>query len=63
MFVMTLPTMTCGHCVKSVTAAVKTVDPQAEVHCDLPSHQVQVQTAADAAAVRAAAAAAGFEPV
>lgn len=62
MIEMTLPTMTCGHCVKSVTAAVQALDPQAQVQCDLPSHRVTVQTAAEPAAVRAAVVAAGFEP-
>lgn len=62
MIELTLPTMTCGHCVKAVTAAVQSVDPQAQVRCDLATHQVSVDTAADAAAVRAAVVEAGYEP-
>lgn len=62
MLELTLPTMTCGHCVKAVTAAVQSVDPQAQVRCDLATHQVSVDTAADAAAVRAAVVEAGYEP-
>lgn len=62
MIEMTLPTMTCGHCVKSVTAAVQALDPQAQVQCDLPTHRVQVQSVAEPAAVRAAVVAAGYEP-
>ena len=43
----TLPTLTCGHCVKAVTAAVQAVDPQAQVQCDLAAHTVSVQSTAD----------------
>jgi copper chaperone len=34
--------MTCGHCVRAVTQAVKTVDPEAEVQVDLGSKRVRV---------------------
>ena len=40
-----LPTMTCGHCVKSVTATVQKVDPQAKLTVDLPTHQVTIDSA------------------
>jgi len=36
--------MSCGHCVKAVTEAVRQVDPQAEVQVDLASGRVQVQS-------------------
>lgn len=36
--------MTCGHCVKAVTKAVKARDPGAEVQVDLPAHLVTAQT-------------------
>ena len=32
MIELTLPTMTCGHCVKTVTAVVQQVDAQARLH-------------------------------
>lgn len=53
--------MTCGHCVKAVTAAVREIDPQAEVSIDLGSGRVEVQTKAPADAVAAAVAEAGYE--
>jgi len=53
--------MTCGHCVKAVTAAVKEVDPKAEVRVDLGSGRVEVETTAAAAAIAAAVADAGYE--
>ncbi len=56
--------MSCGHCVASITQAVKTVDPAAEVQVDLANHRVAIaSTAADAGRLGAAIAAAGFTPV
>jgi copper chaperone len=57
-----LPTMTCGHCVKAVTGAIQSVDAQAQVRIDLPTHQVQVETTADAAKLVEALKEAGYEP-
>jgi copper chaperone len=34
--------MTCGHCVRAVTQAVRTVDPEARVEVDLGSKRVRV---------------------
>ncbi len=36
--------MTCGHCERAVTKAVKSVDPQAEVKVDRTTGRVDVQT-------------------
>ena len=43
---LTLPAMTCGHCVKTVTTAVQRLDPKAQVSADLGTHQVRVETIA-----------------
>jgi copper chaperone len=59
---LTIPNMTCGHCVRSVTEAVKAADPQAKVVVDLPTHKVQIETKAEAAVVRARLTEAGYEP-
>ncbi|MEI8326522.1 MAG: heavy-metal-associated domain-containing protein [Betaproteobacteria bacterium] len=40
----TVTGMTCGHCEKAVTRAVKQVDPQAEVQIDRSSGRVDVQS-------------------
>jgi copper chaperone len=40
----TVTGMTCGHCEKAVTRAVKQLDPQAEVVIDRAANQVQVQS-------------------
>lgn len=36
--------MSCGHCVRAVTQAVKGVDAQAEVKVDLAAGKVEVQS-------------------
>jgi copper chaperone len=38
--------MTCGHCERAVTQAVKQVDPQAQVRIDRASALVEVQSQA-----------------
>ena len=40
----TVQGMTCGHCEKAVTTAIKTLDPQAEVRIDRANHRVDVST-------------------
>lgn len=63
MIELTLPTMTCGHCVKSVTAVVQQTDPAARLDIDLPSHRVRIESAKPAADFRAALAEEGYEAV
>ena len=36
--------MTCGHCERAVTQAIKSVDPQAEVRIDRAAGRVEVQS-------------------
>ena len=57
-----IPDMTCGHCVKAVTEAVKAADPAAEVSIDLPAHRVQVQTSVPREVVAAQIVEAGYTP-
>lgn len=40
----TVTGMTCGHCEKAVTRALKQVDPQAEVSIDRGANRVDVQS-------------------
>ncbi|MBL8379155.1 MAG: heavy-metal-associated domain-containing protein [Burkholderiales bacterium] len=54
--------MTCGHCVATITKAVKALDAAAQVDTDLASHQVSVQSNAAPARVEAAIRDAGFTP-
>jgi copper chaperone len=56
--------MTCGHCVGSITQAVKAVDPGAQVHADVATHQVQIEpTQASAEQLGDAIRQAGYTPV
>lgn len=57
-----IPNMSCGHCVRAITEAVKTADNQAEVKVDLPSHQVQVQSTVPRETVVAQLTEAGYAP-
>ena len=55
-----VPDMTCGHCVSTVTKAVKALDAAAEVKADLAAKTVSVETSAPAAAVSKALDDAGY---
>lgn len=55
--------MTCGHCVKAVTNAVKEVDASAEVKIDLETGRVQVNSALASDKLSAAITEAGYEVV
>ena len=57
-----IPNMTCGHCARTVTEAVKAADPDAKVVVDLPTHKVQIDTRAPREAVVAKLAEAGYQP-
>jgi len=59
----TVEDMTCGHCVGTITQAVRTVAPNAQVHVDLSTKQVAVEGAAEAAAVLRAIREAGYTPL
>ena len=62
MIELTLPTMTCGHCVRTVTATVQRVDAQATLKIDLPSHQVLIDSTQPAEAFTAALTDEGYAP-
>ena len=62
MLELTLPSMTCGHCVNVVTQAIKQADPKATVEIDLASHRVRIQTTAARAAIESVVTEAGYAP-
>jgi copper chaperone len=62
MLQLTLPTMTCGHCVKTVTETVHRVDAEARVAVDLPTHRVQIESRQPAQAFVAALTEEGYAP-
>lgn len=56
--------MTCGHCVSTLTKALKAADPQAKVQIDLARHRVEIEPGeADAQALGEAIQEAGYTPV
>jgi copper chaperone len=55
-----VPDMTCGHCVKTITQAVQSVDAAAQVQADLATHSIGVTSTASVANLSAAIAAAGY---
>ncbi len=51
---LTVQGMTCGHCEKAVTTAIKTLDPQAQVRIDRTQNLVEVNTEQPCEALAAA---------
>lgn len=56
----TVPNMACADCASTITKAVKTVDPGAEVQADPKTKQVSIATQADESAVKEAIVSAGY---
>jgi len=52
--------MTCGHCEKAVTQAIKTLDPQAQVRIDRQQNQVNVESTQPRDAIAQAIAEEGY---
>lgn len=55
-----IETMTCDGCVRSVTKAIQSVDPAAQVTADTDTHTVQVTTSAPRPAIEAVLAEVGY---
>ena len=62
MIELTLPTMTCGHCVRAVTETVQRVDADATLQIDLPTHLVRIESQQPAERFAAALADEGYAP-
>ena len=62
MIELTIPAMTCGHCVRTVTDAVHQIDSQATVDIDLPSHRVRIESQHAPQEFRKALSDEGYEP-
>lgn len=57
----TVTGMTCGHCEKAVTQAVRSVDPQAQVQIDRARNQVVVESQQPQAAIAQAIRDGGYQ--
>jgi copper chaperone len=56
--------MTCGHCVSSITKAVRAIDQGAQVTVDLATHRIQIEpTSSNRATLSDAIREAGYSPV
>jgi copper chaperone len=56
--------MTCGHCVGSITKAVRAIDPGARVTAELSTHRVRIEAAtSDRSQLGDAIREAGYTPV
>ena len=42
--IITVTGMTCGHCEKAVTQAIRSIDPQAQVTIDRTQNRVEVES-------------------
>lgn len=63
MIVFQVPDMTCGHCAKAITEAVRQTDAAAVVQVDLAEKRVRIDTArAAATALADAIRSAGYTP-
>lgn len=51
MLTLSVPDMSCGHCVKAITEAVKEVDTAATVSTDLATRTVRIETLAESAKI------------
>ena len=62
MIELLLPTMTCGHCVRTVTQTVQAIDADAKVDVDLPAQRVRIQSQQPQEAFARALADQGYAP-
>ncbi len=56
-----VPGMTCGGCARTIVAAIKGVDAQAEIETDVPGRIVRVDSGSDSATLVAAIKTAGYD--
>ena len=57
---LTVPDISCGHCVGAVTKAIRELDAAARVEIDIPSKRVTVASSASREAIVARLAEAGY---
>ncbi|MBX9964380.1 MAG: heavy-metal-associated domain-containing protein [Burkholderiales bacterium] len=62
MIEFTIPSMTCGHCVRVVNSAIEQIDARARVEISLPTRRVLVESQASPQILRDALSRAGYPP-
>lgn len=60
MITLSIPSISCGHCARAITAAVHALDPHATVTVDVPTRSAAIDSSASDAALRARLAAEGY---
>lgn len=55
-----IPSISCGHCVRAITEAIKALDPAATVNVDMDSKIVSIDTHAAPAEITASLSSAGY---
>lgn len=60
MLELTLPDMSCGHCVKTITRVVQQLDAGARLDFDLPAHKVRIESSQPENRLREALAEEGY---
>ena len=62
MYQFNVPDMTCGHCVSTITKAVKSEDPKAKVEINLGQHLVKIESVLSQDEIAQQIAEAGYTP-
>lgn len=57
---LSIPNISCGHCVRAVTEIIKGLDPTAKVHVDIANRTAAVESVLDLAAIGAKLAENGY---
>jgi copper chaperone len=60
MIAFDIPEMSCGHCKSTIEAAIRSVDPTADITIDLRGHTARIATGQDAGVVARAIESAGY---
>lgn len=60
MITLSIPNISCGHCVRSITSAVQELDPAAVVQVDVNVRTATIDSAAELQALRDKLAAEGY---
>lgn len=62
MYQFSVPDMTCGHCVSTITKAVKSEDPKAKIEILLREHLVKIESELSQEEIAQRIAEAGYTP-
>ena len=61
MYHFTVPSMTCNHCVMTITKAIKQIDEDAELNFNLADHALKVASSISAERIKESIEQSGYE--